>query len=154
MCIIFYGEFMNDYIFEKLFKLEKKAFKKNEIPVGAIIVYNNKIIAQAYNKREKSNMIANHAEILAIHKAAKKLNTWKLYNCILYVSLFPCPMCASAIQQSRIKKVYYINDSYNLAQKKISENILKNNELNHQVEYEKTTFDSNSLSKFFKKIRS
>ena len=111
---------MNDYIFEKLFKLEKKSFKKNENPVGAIIVYNNKIIAQAYNKREKSNMIANHAEILAIHKAAKKLNTWKLYNCILYVSLFPCPMCASAIQQSRIKKVYYINDSYNLAKKKIS----------------------------------
>lgn len=83
-----------------------KAFKRGEIPVGAVIVKNDKIIAKAYNNKEKTKCAINHAEILAIKKAAKKLRNWRLEDCEMYVTLDPCPMCASAIKQSRIKNVY------------------------------------------------
>jgi len=82
------------------------AKKKNEIPVGCIIVNNDKVIAKAYNKREKTKKIIDHAEILAITKASKKLKTWNLSSCILYSTLEPCKMCLEAIKQSRIKIVY------------------------------------------------
>ncbi len=87
------------------YKEALKAYKKNEVPVGAIIVKNNKIIAKAHNIKEKKHCSIMHAEILAIQKASKKLKDWRLNDCILYVTMFPCPMCASAINQSRIKKV-------------------------------------------------
>ncbi len=79
----------------------------NDIPVGAIIVKNGEIIASAFNKREKTNYITSHAEILAMEKASKKLGNWRLDDCELYVTLEPCPMCAWAILQSRIKSVYF-----------------------------------------------
>jgi len=84
-----------------------KAYSKGEVPVGAVIVKNNKIISKAYNKREKSQIATHHAEILAIEKACKKLKSWRLDDCDLYVSLEPCPMCAGAIINARIKNVYY-----------------------------------------------
>ena len=83
-----------------------KAFSKGEVPVGAVIVKDEKIIAKAYNKKEKTCCATNHAEILAIKKATKKLKNWRLDGCDMYVTLEPCPMCASAIKQSRIKNVY------------------------------------------------
>ena len=83
-----------------------KAFNKGEVPVGAVIVKDEKIIAKAYNKKEKTCCAINHAEILAIKKATKKLKNWRLDGCDMYVTLEPCPMCASAIKQSRIKNVY------------------------------------------------
>lgn len=95
---------------DELMKLCFKAYKKDEVPVGAFIKYNNKIISKAYNTREKSNDITNHAEIIAIRKASKKLHTWKLNECELYVSLKPCKMCEEVIKQSRIKSVQYIID--------------------------------------------
>ncbi len=88
----------------------KKAFKKDEVPVGAVIVKNNAIIAKSYNTREKNNDILGHAEINAIKKASKKLHTWKLDDCELYVTLKPCSMCEQIIKQSRLKKVYYLLD--------------------------------------------
>ena len=78
-----------------------------DVPVGAIIVKDNKIIASAHNEREKTNDITAHAEILAIKQAAEKLENWRLEDCELYVTLEPCPMCAWAILQSRIKTVYF-----------------------------------------------
>lgn len=78
-----------------------------DVPVGALIVKNNKIISLAYNEKEKNNDPSAHAEILAIRKAASKLNNWRLEDCELYVTLEPCPMCAWAIIQSRIKSVYF-----------------------------------------------
>ena len=80
---------------------------KEEIPIGAVIVKDNKIIASAYNTRENSQIATHHAEILAIEKACKKLKSWRLDDCDIYVTLEPCPMCAGAILNARIKNVYY-----------------------------------------------
>lgn len=85
----------------------KKALKKNEVPVGAVIVKNDKIIARAHNLRETENQATYHAEILCIQKACKKLGSWRLDDCDLYVTLEPCPMCAGAIINARIRSVYF-----------------------------------------------
>lgn len=84
-----------------------KAMEKNEVPIGCVIVKENKIIARGYNQRELKQQSHAHAEMIAIEKACKKLNSWRLENCDLYVTLEPCPMCAGAIVQSRIRKVIY-----------------------------------------------
>ena len=88
-------------------KEAKKAYKKNEVPIGAVIVKNDKIIARAYNKKEKSNIATQHAEILAIDKACRKVKNWRLNDCTIYVTVEPCIMCCGAIIQSRIKKIVY-----------------------------------------------
>ncbi len=87
-------------------KEAKKAYTKEEIPVGAIIVKDGKIIARAHNLRESKNSSIAHAEILAIKKANKKLNAWRLEDCEMYITLEPCMMCMGAIINSRIKKIY------------------------------------------------
>ena len=87
-------------------KQAKKAYEKGEIPVGAVIVKDNKIIARAYNEKEEKKDTTKHAEIIAIQKASKKLNAWRLSDSEMYVTLEPCSMCAGALIQSRIKKVY------------------------------------------------
>ncbi|MFR1672696.1 MAG: nucleoside deaminase [Candidatus Gastranaerophilaceae bacterium] len=79
----------------------------NDIPVGAVIIKDNKIIAQAFNKKEKINDVTAHAEIIALREAEQKLGNWRLEDCIMYVTLEPCPMCAWAIIQSRLKAVYF-----------------------------------------------
>lgn len=94
------------YMLEAI-KEAKKAEKIDEVPIGCVIVKDTKIIARAHNKRESSQQSIAHAEILAIQKACKKLNTWRLEDCTLYVTLEPCPMCAGAILQSRIPYVVY-----------------------------------------------
>ncbi|MDD2505453.1 MAG: nucleoside deaminase [Bacilli bacterium] len=101
---------MEEKIFNKLYKLSKKAGKKSESPVSAIIVNNtdNKIIAKAYNKRNKTNLTISHAEIEVISKANKKLKSWRLNNCTLYITMEPCAMCKSVIREARIKYVYYL----------------------------------------------
>ena len=88
-------------------KQAKKAAKKGEVPVGAIIIRDGKVIAKAHNLREKTKKATAHAEILAIEEANKKLKSWRLDSCTLYVTIEPCPMCAGAIIQSRIKTVVY-----------------------------------------------
>ena len=99
---------MNLNIIKKeLNKLIDKAIKEDEVPVASLIVKNNKIISKSYNKVNKSNNILDHAEIIAIKKASKKLNNWRLNNCDLYVTLEPCLMCREIIAKSRIKNIYY-----------------------------------------------
>lgn len=97
----------DEKIIEELYNLSLKAYKKGEIPVSAIIVKDNKMISKAYNKRNKSHNPMDHAEIIAIKKACKRLHTWKLNECVLYVSLEPCNMCREVINQSRIENVIY-----------------------------------------------
>ena len=92
---------------KKALKEAKKAAKKGEIPVGAIIVHQGKIIGKGHNLREKTHKSTSHAEIIAIEQANKKLKSWRLDNCTIYVTIEPCPMCAGAIIQSRIKQVVY-----------------------------------------------
>ncbi len=88
-------------------KEAKKAFLEGESPVGAVIVKDDRIIARGRNKREAANDPLAHAELIAIKKASKKLHSWRLSDCDLYVTLEPCPMCAGAIIQSRIRSVRY-----------------------------------------------
>ncbi|MDD4705773.1 MAG: nucleoside deaminase [Bacilli bacterium] len=95
-------------IIKILFNLVNKAYKKEETPVAAVIIYNNKIIAKSYNKRNKTNKTIDHAEILAIQKANKKLKSWRLNKCSMYVTIKPCDMCMNVIREARINKVYYL----------------------------------------------
>lgn len=89
------------------FALEEAKKSGREIPVGAVVVKNGEIIACAHNTREKDNDVTSHAEIIALRKASKILNNWRLEGCDLYVTLEPCPMCGWAILQSRLKSVYF-----------------------------------------------
>ncbi len=97
---------MKDYMLIAL-KEANKSIEYGDVPVGCVIVKDDKIIAKAYNEREKKQKITKHAEIVAIEKASNKLHTWHLDDCILYTTLSPCFMCTSVIMQSRIKKVIY-----------------------------------------------
>ena len=99
---------MHEKYYEEIIKLAKKAYKKGEVPVGAIIVKDGKILSKAYNRVEKDKNATMHAEILAIKKASKKIKNWRLNDCEMYVTLEPCMMCTAAIELSRIKKVYYL----------------------------------------------
>ncbi|MDD4831466.1 MAG: nucleoside deaminase [Bacilli bacterium] len=121
---------MNEETYMKIaIKEARKAFLNKEIPVGAVIVYKNKIIAKGYNKKEKTNNPLNHAEIIAIKKACNKLKDWRLNECLLFVNLEPCLMCMGAIIECRIKKVYcsvknkQFNSSYNKMIKERKPNI-------------------------------
>jgi len=96
-----------DYYMNIALKEAQKAAFEDEIPVGCVIVKDNKILAKGHNKRESKNLVTSHAEIEAISKANRKLDSWRLVDSDIYVTLEPCMMCASAIQQSRIRNIYY-----------------------------------------------
>lgn len=83
-----------------------KAYSNDEIPIGAVIVKDDKVVSKGHNKKEKKCCAIYHAEIMAIEKATKKIGNWRLEDCDIYITLEPCPMCASAIKQSRIRNVY------------------------------------------------
>lgn len=100
---------MKDKYIKELIKLSKKSLKKNEVPIAALIIdEQGKIISKAHNTRNIKQQTINHAEILAIIKANKKLKTWRLNKCTLYVTIEPCEMCKSVIKESRIQNVYYL----------------------------------------------
>ena len=125
---------MNEFMIEA-FKEAKKAYSKLEVPVGAVIVKDNKIIARAHNLRETKTSSLAHAEVLCIEKACKKLNTWRLEGAQMYVTLEPCPMCAGALIQSRIDKVYIGAKDFKNGCVGSMCNILDEN-FTHKVEYE------------------
>ena len=132
---------MDKYLKEAL-KEAQKAYKKLEVPVGAVIVKEDKIIARAHNLRETKNNVLAHAEIICINKACKKLGTWRLEDCKMYITLAPCQMCMGAIKQARINEVYIgaLDD--------------KNNEqLEDNVKYIENEECSEILTQFFKELR-
>ena len=126
-------------------------YKNNEVPIGAVIVKDDKIISQRHNIKFETKNALNHAEILAIDDAMKKIGDWRLNECEMYVTLEPCPMCAGAIAQARIRKIYIGTESNILSNKKIIANILQNNEYYHNVdiEYLHNLKCSNLLTQFF-----
>lgn len=95
------------YYMTQALKEAYKAYVNDEVPIGAVIVRNGEIIARGYNRKVKTNNVIKHAEIVSIEKACRKLDNWRLNDCTIYITMFPCPMCASAINQSRIKKIVY-----------------------------------------------
>lgn len=136
------------------FKEAKKAYKKNEVPVGAVIVKDDKIISRAHNLREiKQNAIC-HAEILCIQKACMKLGSWRLDGAQMYVTLEPCAMCSGALTQARIGKVFFGAKDYKNGCVGSIFNLLEQNTI-WKVKYEYTndTECSDILSNFFKEIR-
>ncbi len=133
-----------------------KAEGKDEVPIGAVIVKDGKIIARAHNLMEKTQLATAHAEILAINKACKKLKSWRLDGTEIYITVEPCAMCAGAIANARIKKVYFgaCEPKSGCAESKYP--VLSDNGLNHSVEFEggieqKTCSDL--LKKYFKRKR-
>ena len=137
-------------------KEAKKAAKKLEVPVGCVIVKNGKIIARAHNQKETKNDTTKHAEILAIQKASKKLEAWRLLDCEMYVTLEPCSMCAGAIIQARIKKIYIGTMDEKTGACGSILNLLKDYPFNHKVEVETNILQetcSNMLKQFFRELR-
>lgn len=134
----------------------KKAAGIDEVPIGCVIVKDDKIISRGYNRRNTDHSTLSHAEVSAIKKASKKLADWRLEDCTLYVTLEPCQMCAGAIVQARIKRVVVgsMNPKAGCAGSVL--NILQMKEFNHQVELETGILQkecADLLKRFFKKLR-
>ena len=137
-------------------KEAEKALKIDEVPIGAVIVYNNEIIGRGYNLKEKSHDPTAHAEMIAIKEAVDFFSDWRLYDCYLYVTIEPCPMCAGAIQQARIKKVIYGASDPKAGAAGSLFNLLQDDRFNHQVEVQKGIMADKArslLQKFFQKLR-
>ena len=137
-------------------KQAKKAYKIDEVPIGCVIVYEGKIIARGYNRRNTDKTTLAHAEISAIKKAARVLGDWRLEGCTIYVTLEPCQMCAGAIVQARADRVVIgcMNPKAGCAGSVI--NLLQMKQFNHQTELAKGICEeecSTILSEFFKKLR-
>ena len=134
-------------------KEAKKAELKDEVPIGAVIVKDGKVIARAHNLMEKTQLATAHAEILAINKACKKLNSWRLDGAEMYVTIEPCSMCAGAIVNARIKKVYFGAYESKSGGAVSKFNILLDSGLNHKTEFlggVKEEICSNIIKSYFK----
>ena len=134
----------------------RKAGAIGEVPIGCVIVYEDKIIARGYNRRTIDKNVLSHAEIIAIKKACKKMGDWRLEGCTLYVTLEPCPMCAGAIVQARIPKVVIgcMNPKAGCAGSVLD--LLHEDGFNHQVEMENGVLEeecSRLMKDFFKALR-
>ena len=146
---------MNTEFMKYALKMAHKAYKKDEVPIGAVIVKDGKILAKAYNTRNKSQIATNHAEVLAIKKACKKLKSWRLEGCDIYVTLEPCPMCAGAILNARINNLHY-GAIDKTSDGKLLEQILNDKRLNHKTKATCGVLQeecSQILTSFFEKKR-
>lgn len=147
---------MNKEYLDLAIDYAKQAFDSNEVPIGAVIVKDNKVIGYGYNQKEKKQSVVEHAEIIAIRMAEQTLNNWRLNDCDIYVSLDPCPMCASAIKQARIKNVYSAVSNSDENNLKIITNIFTKDHTNPEVEFKTNLSVDKSkelLNKFFEKQR-
>ncbi len=137
-------------------KEAQKAYEKEEIPIGVVIVKDGKIIARAHNLKEIKNDTTEHAEIRAIRKASKKLEAWRLTDCEMYTTLEPCPMCAGAIIQARIKKIYIGTMDEKTGACGSVLNLLNDYKFNHKVDVEYGILEKECkeiLKDFFKLLR-
>ena len=152
--------FMNDYEY-MLLALEEanKAYDEGEVPVGAVIVKDDNVIAKTHNTKENNKCSLEHAELSVIKLACGKLDNWRLIGTTIYVTLEPCPMCASAIKQSRINRIVYLLDNSDINTSKIVNEILSLHDANAPVEKVKLDIskfneeDIDIISEFFRKRR-
>ncbi len=135
-------------------KCAEKALTEGEVPIGAVVVLNGKVIARGHNRRTKRQIATAHAEIEAIEKACKKLKSWRIPECDLYVTLEPCPMCMGAALNARIKKIYY--GAPEDKGRSLTGELANANLLNHTVEVEGGVMEAECreiLSRFFSEMR-
>ncbi len=147
---------MPEKFMKEALKEAKKAYEKLEIPVGCVIVKDGKIIARGHNLKETKKDTTEHAEIIAIKKASKKLDSWRLLDCEMYVTLEPCSMCAGAIINSRIKKIYIGTMDEKTGAAGSVLNLFKDYTFNHNVEVETGIMKQDCekiLKDFFKELR-
>ncbi len=137
-----YTEEEQIFYMHEAIKEAKKALKNDEVPIGAVIVKDGKIIARGYNKKEKNNDATCHAEIMAIKKASKVLNDWRLSECDMFVTLEPCVMCSGAIVSARINRVFYAtkDNTTNLS----GLDVLEHKFMNHKTIAIKSTCEDES----------
>lgn len=138
---------MDTEIFNILMENTNKSLENNDVPVGAVIVKDGKVLAFGYNTREKDQNVLGHAEINAILEAQKILNNWNLSGCDLYVTLVPCSMCLEIIKQSRIDNIYYLLDKPASKKEFYNTKMQKINDASYENKY------ADILSDFFKKLR-
>lgn len=135
-------------------KCAQKAFDEGEVPIGAVVVFEGKVIARGHNRRTKKQLATAHAEIEAIEKACKKLKSWRIPDCELYVTLEPCPMCMGAALNARIKKIYF--GAPEDKGRSLTGALASANLLNHTVEVEGGVMQkecADILSRFFSEMR-
>jgi tRNA(adenine34) deaminase len=145
----------NDFL-DLAFECAKKAYEFDEVPIGAVIVRNGKVISTGFNEKEEKSTVLAHAELIAIKKAEEKLNNWRLDDCDIYVTLDPCPMCASAIKQARIKNVYSASNNADSRNYDIIMQIFSSDFVNPSVNLSTNLRKDESkmlLNSFFKKQR-
>lgn len=123
---------MEERFMREAIRLAQKAKKRGEVPIGAVVVYQGKIIGKGYNLRTKLQMATAHAEMRAIDRACKKLHSWRLHDAEIYVTLEPCPMCMGAILNARIDRVYF--GAYEQKGRSLTNELANANLLNHKTE--------------------
>ena len=146
----------DQYFMQKAFNLAKQAEQNNEIPVGAVVVYQGKIIGEGFNQSIMLNDPSAHAEMIAIRQAGQYLNNYRLLDCTLYVTLEPCPMCAGLLVHSRIKQLVYASSDFKTGAAGSAFNLVSNEQLNHQIIVTGGVLKeqcSQLLSSFFKRRR-
>ncbi|MCH5147300.1 MAG: nucleoside deaminase [Clostridiales bacterium] len=145
---------MENKFMKAALKCAQKALSEGEVPIGAVVVSDGKIISRGHNRRTKKQIATAHAEIEAIEKACKKLNSWRIPECEIYVTLEPCPMCMGAMLNARIKKVYF--GAYEAKGRSLTNEIAEANLLNHKIEVEGGVMEEECaqiLSTFFSDMR-
>ena len=159
MCTFLLGDIMDNYKEEyMLLAIEeaKRAFDQDEVPIGCIIVKDDKVLSMNHNTKEKDESVLSHAEIKCINEASSKLNNWRLNGCDVYITLDPCPMCASALKQARVSNIYSalenMDENNSIIINQIFEADKNNNSINF---YSKLYVDKSMgiLKSFFEKQR-
>ena len=148
---------MKEYFMNKAFEEAQIGFNNDEVPIGVVIVKDDKIISGAHNNKNSDNLVTSHAEIIAIEEAERNFNNWRLDGCDMYITLEPCPMCASAIKQARIDNVYCALSNSDSNNSEIISMIFNDNDtVNKSVHFETNLYVDKSkelLSLFFKNKR-
>lgn len=145
---------MADKFMKAALRCAQKGLEEGEVPIGAVVVLDGKIISRGHNRRTKKQIATAHAEVEAIEKACRKLKSWRIPECELYVTLEPCPMCMGAMLNARIKKVYF--GAYEAKGRSLTDELANANLVNHVIEVEGGVMEeecSQILSNFFKQMR-
>ena len=145
---------MADKFMKAALKCAQKGLEEGEVPIGAVVVCDGKIISRGHNRRTKLQIATAHAEVEAIEKACKKLKSWRIPECEIYVTLEPCPMCMGAMLNARIKKVYF--GAYEAKGRSLTDKLANANLVNHVIEVEGGVMEAECaeiLSTFFKQMR-